>query len=45
MRVNKCVGCTKFPCAEVRHECYAIPRIEVKPRAVSMIASSKEFVG
>lgn len=41
MRVNKCVGCTKFPCAEVRHECYAIPRIEVKPRAVSMIMISE----
>lgn len=41
MRVNKCVECTKFPCAEVKHECYVIPNIEVKPREVSLIMISE----
>ncbi len=41
MRVNNCVGCTKFPCADVKHECYAIPNIEVKPREVSIIMISE----
>ncbi|MCG3154660.1 MAG: hypothetical protein DKINENOH_01254 [bacterium] len=41
MRVNKCVGCTKFPCADVKHECFAIPKIEVKPDEVSIIMISE----
>lgn len=31
MRVNQCVACMGFPCTDVRHECYAVPDIEVKP--------------
>lgn len=41
MRVNKCVGCAKFPCADVKRECYAIPTIEVKPNEVSIIMISE----
>jgi uracil-DNA glycosylase len=41
MRVNKCLGCTNFPCADVKHECYVIPNIEVKPREVSIIMISE----
>ncbi len=41
MRVNKCVGCSKFPCADVRHECYVVPNTEVKPREVSIIMISE----
>jgi uracil-DNA glycosylase len=41
MQVSKCVGCTKFPCADVKHDCYAIPNIEVKPREVSIIMISE----
>lgn len=41
MRVNKCVGCTKFPCADVKHECYAIPNLEVKPEEVSIVMISE----
>ncbi len=41
MRVNKCVGCTKFPCADVKRECYAIPNLEVKTREVSIIMISE----
>jgi uracil-DNA glycosylase len=31
----------KFPCADVKHECYVIPKIEVKPREVSIIMISE----
>lgn len=41
MHVNKCVGCTQFPCADVKHECYLIPNIEVKPREISIIMISE----
>ncbi len=41
MQVNKCVGCTKFPCADVEHDCYVIPNIDVKPREVSIIMISE----
>lgn len=41
MRVNKCVGCTKFPCADVKHGCYAIPNLEVKPEEVSIVMISE----
>lgn len=41
MQVNKCVGCTKFPCADVKHECYSIPNIEVNPRKISIIMISE----
>ena len=41
MRVNDCVGCAKFPCTDVKHECYAIPKVDVRPRDVSIIMISE----
>lgn len=41
MRVNKCVGCAKFPCADVKHECHVIPNLEVKPEEVSIVMISE----
>jgi uracil-DNA glycosylase len=41
MRVSKLVGCSRFPCADVRHECYIIPDIEVQPDDVSIIMISE----
>lgn len=41
MQVSKCVGCTKFPCADVKHECYVIPNLEVKPRQISIVMISE----
>ena len=41
MRVSKHVECTEFPCADVRHECYVIPDIEMKPDDVSIILISE----
>lgn len=41
MRVSKHVECTEYPCADVRHECYVIPDIEMKPDDVSIILISE----
>ncbi len=41
MRVNQCVGCTDFPCLDVRHENYYIPPIEVEPENIHMVLISE----
>ncbi len=41
LRVNECVMCEEFPCVDVKHECYIVPDIEVKPEAVSLIMISE----
>jgi uracil-DNA glycosylase len=41
MRVSQCVGCETFPCADVRHECYLVPDIELKPEDVSIVMISE----
>ncbi len=40
MRVSTCVGCAGFPCADVEHECYVIPDIDVEPEGISMVMIS-----
>ncbi len=41
MRVSQCVGCQDFPCADVKHECYIVPEIEVKPDDISIVMISE----
>jgi len=41
MRVSKRVRCEEFPCADVRHDCYIIPDIEVKPGDISVVMISE----
>ncbi len=41
MRVSKCVGCAAFPCADVQHESYIVPDINVKPQTISIIMISE----
>jgi uracil-DNA glycosylase len=41
MRVNDCVRCTGFPCADVRHESYVVPDAELAPEYVSIILVSE----
>jgi len=41
MRTNERVGCKAFPCTDVRHECYVVPDVEVKPEDVSMVMISE----
>ena len=41
MRVTEYAGCKTFPCTDVRHECYTVPDIEVKPENVSIMMISE----
>ncbi len=41
MRVNEFVKCEQFPCADVRHNCYIIPDVDVKPDNISMVMISE----
>ena len=41
MRVSQCVGCSAFPCSDVRHDCYVVPGISVKPEAISIVMVSE----
>ena len=41
MRVSQCVGCKECPCADVRHDCYIVPDIEVRPGDISVIMISE----
>jgi uracil-DNA glycosylase len=41
MKVNKLVGCVKFPCTDVRHESFIIPDADINPQHVSLIMISE----
>ena len=41
MRVNRYVKCEKFPCADVKHECYIVPDIDIKPEDFSVVMISE----
>ncbi len=41
MRPTDCVNCLEFPCADVRHERYIVPDIEIDPPDVSMVMISE----
>ena len=41
MKVNEYIKCCRFPCTDVRHECYCIPNIDVQPEDVSIILISE----
>jgi len=41
MRVSECVRCEEFPCADVRHECYVVPDVDVKPDGISLVMVSE----
>jgi len=41
MRVSQCVGCREFPCADVRHERYTVPDVEVNPEHISVLLLSE----
>ena len=44
MRV-KLVGCKDFPCADVKHECYVVPNVDVDPEKISIILISEAAPG
>jgi uracil-DNA glycosylase len=41
MLVSESVKCQQFPCDDVRHECYIVPDIDIKPERVSVIMISE----
>ncbi len=41
MRASECVGCVELPCADVNHESYIVPDVEVKPESISIIMISE----
>jgi len=41
MRVSEYVGCIQFPCADVKHECYVVPDVDVRPQDVSIVMISE----
>ena len=41
MRVSDHIKCSEFPCADVRHECYVMPSLDVNPADVSVILISE----
>ena len=41
MRPSDCVGCKSFPCADVNHQSYVIPDIELTPEAVRIVLISE----
>jgi uracil-DNA glycosylase len=45
VRVNEYVKCEEFPCADVRHNCYIIPDVDVKPDNISMVMISEAAPG
>ena len=41
MRVTEFVGCKQFPCAGVRHDCYIVPDIDLRPEDISIVLISE----
>lgn len=41
MQISNCVGCGKFPCADVNHGRYIIPDINLDPEAISIVMISE----
>jgi hypothetical protein len=37
MRVSECVKCADFPCADVKHDRYSVPAVELNPKRVSLV--------
>jgi len=41
MHISQFVECKEFPCGDVKHECYIIPDLEVKPDEISIVMISE----
>jgi uracil-DNA glycosylase len=41
MRVSQCVGCRAFPCVDVKHQCYVVPSVSLKPETISIVMVSE----
>jgi hypothetical protein len=41
MRVRELIRCQGFPCTDVRHDCYAVPSVDITPENVSVVLISE----
>jgi len=41
MQVDKFVSCEKFPCTDVKHECYIVPDVDLNPDEISIVMISE----
>jgi uracil-DNA glycosylase len=41
VQVSKQISCGGFPCQDVRHECYLLPRVDIEPEQVSVMLISE----
>jgi uracil-DNA glycosylase len=41
MKVKERIGCTEFPCLDVRHEGYVVPEVEIDPEGIAMVMISE----
>jgi uracil-DNA glycosylase len=41
VKVSDVVRCEAFPCTDVRHECHAVPGIDLQPELVTMVMISE----
>jgi uracil-DNA glycosylase len=41
MRTADLIGCQRFPCSDVKHDCYCLPNAEIDPLKVSIILISE----
>src|SRR5512137_2321329 len=41
MKASERIGCQGFPCADVKHECFVVPGVDVKPEAISIVMVSE----
>ena len=41
MRISDLVGCQGYPCADVRHECYIVPDVDLRAEDVSILLISE----
>jgi uracil-DNA glycosylase len=41
VQVSKQISCGGFPCQDVRHECYLLPRVDIEPTQVSVMLISE----
>jgi len=41
VRIDEQIRCKDFPCADVRHECYLVPGVELNPDDISIVLISE----
>ena len=41
MRIDQQIGCKTFPCADMRHDCYLVPGIDLNASNVSLVLISE----